>query len=78
MIDSIIGSVFFEFVGAFTKWVVYAVIHKVRGRDIISFKEMWGGRKGSQKSEIIMHGFSNILLGLIVVVGLFVLVIKLT
>jgi|TARA_Y100000592_G_C5363596_1_gene264868 hypothetical protein len=41
MIDSIIGSVFFEFVGALTKWVVYAVLHKVRGREIISFKEMW-------------------------------------
>jgi hypothetical protein len=78
MIDSIIGSVFFEFVGAFTKWVVYAVLHKVRRREIISFKEMWDGRKGSQKSDIIMHGFSNILLGLIVVVGLFVSVIKLT
>ena len=78
MIDSIIGSVFFEFVGALTKWAVYAVLHKVRGREIISFKEMWDGRKGSQKSEIIMHGFSNILLGLTVVVGLFFLVIKLT
>lgn len=68
MIESIIGSLFFEFVGALTKWVVYAVLHKARGRDIISFKQMWDGRKGSQKSEIIMHGFSNILLGLIVVV----------
>lgn len=78
MVDSIIGSVFFEFIGALTKWVAYAVLHKVRGKHIISFKEMWDGRKGSQKSEIIMHGVSNILLGLIVVVGLFVLVIKLT
>lgn len=72
MIESIIGSLFFEFVGALTKWVVYAVHHKVRGREVISFREMWDGRKGSQKSGIIMHGFSNIILGLIVVVGLFV------
>lgn len=78
MIDSIIGSVFFEFIGALIKWVVYAVLHKLRGKEIISLKEMWDGRKGSQKSEIIMHGFSNILLGLIVVVGFFVLIIKLT
>ena len=39
---------------------------------------MWDGRKGSQNPEIILHGFSNTLLGLLVVVGLFVLVLKLT
>ncbi len=78
MIDSIIGSVFFEFIGALTKWVGYAVLHKVRGKEVISFKEMWDGKRGSQKSEFIMHGFSNIVLGLIVVVGFFVLIIKLT
>lgn len=78
MIDSIIGSVFFEFVGALTKWVVYAVLHKIRRKRIISFREMWDGRKGSQNPEIILHGFSNTLLGLLVVVGLFVLVLKLT
>lgn len=58
MIDSILGSVFFEFVGASTKWSVYAVLHKLRGKEVISFKEMWEGRNGSQKSEIVMHGFS--------------------
>lgn len=76
MIDSIVGSIFFEFVGALTKWVLYASIHKIIGKKVIGFKEMWDGRKGSHKSEIIMHGFSNIILGLIVVVGVFVLLIK--
>ncbi len=60
MIDSIIGSVFFEFIGAFIKWFTYAIIYKLRGRKIISFKEMWSGRKGSQKSDILMHGVSNV------------------
>ncbi|MFD2037290.1 hypothetical protein ACFSKL_21005 [Belliella marina] len=57
MIDSILGSVFFEFVGASTKWLIYAIFHKVSGKQVISFKEMWNGRKGVEKSEIIMHGF---------------------
>lgn len=78
MIDSIIGSVFFEFVGALTKWVIYAILYKIKGKGLISFKEMWNGRKGNHKSEIIMHGFSNIFLGLIVIIGLFILAIKLT
>jgi hypothetical protein len=77
MIDSIIGSVFFEFIGALTKWTFYAVFNKLRGEKMISFREAWSGRKGGQKSEIILHGFSNIILGLIVVTTLFVIVIKL-
>ncbi|OOG76833.1 hypothetical protein B0E43_07555 [Algoriphagus sp. A40] len=78
MIDSILGSVFFEFVGTLTRWVVYAALHKIKGKDIIGFREIWNGRKRGTKSEIIAHGFSNIVLGLIVVVGLLVLIIKLT
>jgi large-conductance mechanosensitive channel len=74
--DSIIGSVFFEFIGAMTKWILYAVIYKIKGKNIISFKEMWEGPKRSQKSDILMHGFSNTILGLIVVVGFIVFLIK--
>lgn len=77
MIDSVIGSVFFEFIGAFLKWAIYAVVYKIRGKEIISFKEMWSGRKGSQKSDIIIHGVSNIILGLLFTIGLLLLLIHL-
>lgn len=77
MLDSIIGSIVFEFVGAFVKWVFYAFVYKMRGKEIISFKEMWSGRKGSKSSDLIMHGFSNVVLGLLVTIGLILLLIKL-
>ncbi|WP_339751439.1 hypothetical protein [Algoriphagus aquimarinus] len=76
MFDHILGSVFFEFIGAFSKWIVYAAIYKMRGKKVISFNEMWGGKKNSKRSDILMHGFSNIILGLLIVVGFLVLAIK--
>lgn len=77
MLDNIIGSIFFEFVGAFIKWLFYAIIYKIKGKKIIGFKEMWEGRKGSKKFDLLMNGTSNIILGLIVTITLILLLIQL-
>lgn len=67
MLDSIIGSVFFEFIGAFSKWLFYAVIYSLKGEKTKSFKDIWNGRKDSKKSNLLMYGISNIVLGIIVI-----------
>lgn len=77
MIDNIIGSIFFEFIGAFIKWSIYALINKIRGKNITNFKEMWHGRKGSQKADFIMDGASNIIVGISVVLALLIFLNKL-
>lgn len=76
--DNIIGSVFFEFVGAFIKWSFYAIVNLIRGKKIIGFLEIWSGKKDSEHSEIIANGVSNIYLGIISVVLLILLLIKVT
>jgi hypothetical protein len=76
MIEYIISSVFFEVIGAFIKWSVYAFFHKIRGKRIVSFKEMWRGRRGSNKSEIIMHGASNVIIGILIVLLLLLILNK--
>lgn len=76
MLDNIIGSIFFEFIGALTKWLFYAAVYALKGKKIKSFKVIWDGRKGSTDSDLIMHGASNILLGLIITVALVLIIIQ--
>jgi hypothetical protein len=56
--------------------ILYALVYNVK-RKVISFREIWEGEKGSLNSEIIMDGSTNIILGILVVVGSFILLIKL-
>ncbi len=68
MFEGFVGSVFFEFVGALTRWLILLVVNLIRGKRAMSFKEVWGGRKDLSTSDLILHGVSNIALGTIVVV----------
>jgi hypothetical protein len=59
------GSIIFEFIGAFAKWVFYAFRNKLQGQKITSFMRIWMGRKGARGEELILQGFSNIGLGML-------------
>lgn len=76
MFDSIIGSIIFEFIGAFAKWLSYALINKIKGKKIIAFREIWSGRKDTQHSDLLMQGVSNIFLGIIVVMSIVIFLVK--
>jgi hypothetical protein len=76
MLGNILRSVFFEYVGVLTRWILYALVYKVKKRKVISFREMWEGGKGWENSGIVMPGFTNIVLGILVLVGVFLLLIK--
>lgn len=60
------GSIFFEFIGALSKWIYYLIINNVLDRDTIGFKEIYNGRKGTKRKEKIENGMSNIGVGIIV------------
>lgn len=75
MLDSIIGSLFFEWVGAFTRWSILWVVNMVKGKKQLTFKEVWDGRKNSTQSETFMYGISNIMLGTVVVVAICTIII---
>ena len=68
MFESFVGSIFFEFVGALTRWLILLIVNLIRGKNIKGFKEIWGGRKNLSSADLILHGMTNITLGTIVVV----------
>ena len=62
MIESILGSVIFEAIGAFVRWIFVSMRNRIKGRATLSFGQVWRGRKrGLQES--VEYGVSNILLG---------------
>jgi hypothetical protein len=74
MRDNGIGSVILEFVGAFIKWVVYAFVNSIQGKEMKSFKEILKGSKNSSKPDGIFYGASNVLLGAIALILLILFV----
>jgi len=68
MLNIIFRSILLEFIGALAKWLFYAILCKIRGREIKSFVEIWNGRNNSSDAEYMMHGMSNILVGYLVLV----------
>lgn len=51
MFDSIIGSIFFEFIGASVKWLYSAILCTLKGKKILSFRDIWDGKKGAKYQE---------------------------
>ncbi|MEM6524695.1 MAG: hypothetical protein AAF693_12910 [Bacteroidota bacterium] len=74
--DSIIGSIIFEIIGAFIKWVYFLTVNFFRRKKTPSFYELWMGRKEEEHANLLMQGVSNILLGAFFVIGLIVLLNK--
>ena len=75
IIDFILGSVIFEFIGASAKWVYSNVKDRLRGERPKTFSEIWNGRKKASFQESIEHGWSNIFLGVAIII---ILIIVLT
>lgn len=62
-----IGSIIFEFIGASFKWVYLAIKHKIVGKKIVGFKQVFDGKKNADFQETIEYGMSNIILGMVIV-----------
>ena len=67
MFDFIFRSILIEFLGVLAKWVFYAFSHKMRGKKVVGFLEIWDGRKNINDPENVLHGMSNILTGYLVI-----------
>ena len=63
-----IGSIFFEFIGAATRWIFLAIKCKFQGKKTVRFSKLYFGNKRTDSKGKIEYAFSNIMLGMIVVV----------
>ncbi len=70
-----LGSILFELIGALTKWTVHYFQIRIHGGKRKAFKEIWLGRKNAKQEDLILQGFSNIGLGMVVVFLLLVVAI---
>ncbi len=73
--EAIFGSIILEFIGALTKYLIYSVIAKIKGRKVVSFKLIWQGRKKSNEMDYVLNGFSNTLVGAVVLTLLLFLLV---
>ena len=66
MLSNAGGSIVLEFIGALIKWIFYAILCALRGKKIVSFRKIWSGKQNGDESsaDLLMHGMSNIILGL--------------
>lgn len=67
------GSIIFEAIGAFFRWIYLSVVSKIKGNKPISFKQVWEGKKNTSLQENVEYGFSNIVLGVIIVIAIIVI-----
>jgi hypothetical protein len=63
-----IGSIFCEFVGASTRWIYLRIKDKFEGKKTVGFSQIYFGRKRIDDKERMEYAFSNIILGIIIVV----------
>jgi hypothetical protein len=75
IMDEIFGSIVLEYIGASTKWVIYFFISKLKGQKVTPFKQILDGKKGSKQYDAILHGWSNIWVGVIVIISIAVLLV---
>jgi len=68
MLESIIGSFIFDFIGASAKWLFHFVKNKIKGEKVVSFKAFQKKKKGASFKESVEDDFSNVALGMIIVV----------
>lgn len=73
--DSIIASVILEFIGASIKWIFNLINSFVRGKERVSFTQIWEGKEGAEYHEILLNGVSNILMGVAFIFAIIFLLI---
>ena len=67
------GSIIFEAIGAFFRWVFLRVVVMIKGGRPISFKQIWEGKKNPSFQENVEYGFSNTVLGIVIVLSVIVI-----
>jgi hypothetical protein len=67
------GSIIFEAIGAFFRWIFLRVIARIKGGKSVTFKQVWEGRNSTSLQENVEYGFSNIVLGVTIVIGAIVI-----
>ena len=73
MLEAIFGSLIFEFIGVSAKWIFHCVKYKIKGKAIIKFKNFRKEKKDISFQESIEDSFSNVALGIIIIVILLIL-----
>ncbi len=66
MFEAILGSIFFEFIGVFAKWLFHFIKNTIGGKRITKFKDFRKEKKNISFQESIEDGFSNVALGIII------------
>lgn len=68
LLEILFGSIILEGLGAFAKWVFLAVKNWISRKPYVSFSKIYDGKKSASLQGRVEHGFSNTLLGVIVIV----------
>jgi len=63
--DSIIGSVVLEFLGAYVRWMFLFIYSKLTNKKVKTFKEVWDGKGIKDGASLLSYGTSNIIIGVI-------------
>jgi hypothetical protein len=74
-LEAIFGSIILQFLGASAKWVIYFILNKYKGKKTIPFKKFWKGRKAKHEMDYILDGWSNIWVGILVILALSVILV---
>ena len=69
------GSIIFEVIGAFFRWLYLRIVSKIKCTKAVSIKQVWEGKKSSSLQDNVEYGFSNIILGVIIVLTICVVII---
>jgi hypothetical protein len=73
-----IGSVFFEFLGAVTRWTYLKLKSEFTGQRSLKFSQVYNGRRKGDDQEKLEYSFSNIILGMVVSVLILSLLVWVT
>tara|TARA_R110002020_G_scaffold123495_4_gene280020 strand:- start:2197 stop:2439 length:243 start_codon:yes stop_codon:yes gene_type:complete len=74
--DNFIGSIIFEYWGAFLVYLFQKILYPLVGKKSLTFKEIYNGDKKSNHSEIILSGFIHITVGIVSVILILLLAIR--
>lgn len=74
--DNFIGSIIFEYWGAFLVYTFQKILYPLIGKKTLSFKEIYNGNKKSHSSEIILNGSVHITVGIVSILLILLLAIK--
>ncbi len=73
MEGAFIGSIIFEFIGSIFRWLYIAIVRKIKGKKVVSFKKVWDGRDNKLQKRV-GYGISNIFLGMLIILVVVILI----